>query len=173
MIGYAVNKNNRFSWRIVSSESQITADEIFQTIKPLSLPEEALCFNNVQEWASVLDVDELKIQLCKAINTYANLLRNKITEDISSAEMASWSIKLKEALSFQADSTANCPMLSVESASRNIPLDVLVAKVLEKSNLFSYLEATISGTAGRHCDSIKNSSQPELYDWSVGWPNLV
>lgn len=116
--------------------------------------------------------------LILAIDSHANSLRENATYGITSAEMASWSIKRAEALAYQSNSNADdAPTLALEALARNVPLQDLVTRVLFNAARMSALEASIAGTAGRHKDAIRAFAFDDdgwrFYDWSTHWPVLT
>lgn len=103
-------------------------------------------------------------------------LRDAVVADISSGEMASWSIKREEALAYAASGNpADAPLLSAEAQARGIPLDAMLAKVSANTGRFQAAEAAIGGADGRHRDAIAALSTFEeiaAYDLTAGWPDL-
>lgn len=110
------------------------------------------------------------------ISAYAKTLRDKVIRSISAGEMASWPIKLAEAAKYLATgNAADAPMLSAEATARGITLADLVAKVDGNATGFAALEATISGTDGKHRDAVKACTTFAAlagYDYSGGWPEV-
>lgn len=115
----------------------------------------------------------VKAEKCAAVSAHAKMLRDKAVAAISAGEMASWGIKLSEAVKFGASGDpAQCPMLSAEASARGVTLAALVAKVGGNGQSFSYLEANIGGTDGKHRDAISALTTVEAvaaYDFSAGW----
>lgn len=121
-----------------------------------------------------LSVDDLKTYLTAQIEQHAVDLRAMYIGNTSPAEMASWTLKVAEAVKYNATQVAtDAPMLTLEATARGIDLQQLVDKVVYKASLMSQLEAVVSGNAGRHTDAIKQLTdiqQLYAYDWSTGWP---
>lgn len=107
------------------------------------------------------------------ISAYATAMRNRVIGGYSAGEMASWPLKLAEARAFQADPLADCPLLTMESQARGVPLASLAQRVQENATLFAGLEALIAGVEGMHRDAVEALSDFGLiaaYDFSSGWP---
>lgn len=110
------------------------------------------------------------------IDIHAMSLRNKAVAGISPAEIGSWTIKRSEAMAFIASGNPlDAPVLSIEAATRLVPLSNIVSRVLAAATALSGLEATIAGVSGRHKDAVRATtdfSSALAYDWLVGWPNV-
>lgn len=124
-------------------------------------------------------IDGYPLAACQAeimsqIDAHAKALRDGVVADISAAEMASWTIKQREAAAWQASGIdADAPMLALEAQARGTTVAVLAGKVLAKAAQLSTLEAMIAGTCGRHCDAVKaldTFAAVLAYDWHSGWP---
>lgn len=112
--------------------------------------------------------------VCKIIDEIATSKRNKVIAPYSPGEMAAWPIKRDEALTYQSSgSTSDAPNLDAEAASRGMSLQTLVTKVLNDAAKFSWIEAHIAGTSGRHRDAIRLCQTHEEimnYNYNTGWP---
>lgn len=128
----------------------------------------------VQAIMDAYTLDSAKAEVSRVVSLHAKKLRDKVVAAISAGEMASWGIKLSEAVKFSTSGdSAQCPMLSAEAAARGVSLASLVAKVGGNGQNFSYLEAAIGGNDGKHRDAIKAlTTFDEVldYDFSAGWP---
>lgn len=127
---------------------------------------------SVQLIIDTYSLTDLKNSKKNEVLAYAKKLRDRVIASISPGEMASWPIKLSEAMAFAAGST-NTPMLSAEAAIRGITVAEMVGKVGGNATSFSTLEAQIGGTDGRHRDNIDKLTTFEeviAYDYSTGWP---
>lgn len=116
-------------------------------------------------------LDQAKEGMREQIEAYAKVLRDSVVAGISRAEMSSWPIKRAEAQGYPAP----CPMLQIEADARGCTLAEIVAKVLARAEMFSYLEATISGVCGMHRDAIAAADSFAAvlaYDYSTGWPEV-
>lgn len=103
--------------------------------------------------------------------------RDSIVADVSPAEMASWPIKRAESLAYgakgEAATDADAPTVAKEAAKRGVSTVVLVAKVLDKAEKLSDLEALIAGNNGRINDAINAADTVEAVnevDINSGWP---
>ena len=141
----------------------------------------------------VTDLAEAKAQRCTEINAYAASLRNKVIAGRSTGEMASWALKLFDAMAvagsqpspFAAVLTTLKTALGLPSTPtsynhavamvRGITEAQHVALVLAQAVPFMAAEAAIDGMRGKHCDAVNAMADvPSLvaYDWSTGWPAL-
>lgn len=141
----------------------------------------------------VTDLAEAKAQRCTEINAYAASLRNKVIAGRSTGEMASWALKLFDAMAvagsqpspFAAVLTTLQTALGLPSTPtsynhavamvRGITEAQHVALVLAQAVPFMAAEAAIDGNRGKHCDAVNAMTDvPSLvaYDWSTGWPAL-
>lgn len=112
--------------------------------------------------------------VCKIIDEIATNKRNKVIAPYSPGEMAAWPIKRAEALAYQASGNAtDAPNLNAEATARGMPLPTLVNKVLSDAARFSWIEAHIAGTSGKHRNAIRNCQTIEeitSYNYNTGWP---
>ena len=141
----------------------------------------------------VTDLAEAKAQRCTEINAYAASLRNKVIAGRSTGEMASWALKLFDAMAvagsqpspFAAVLTTLQAALGLPSTPtsynhavamvRGITEAQHVALVLAQAVPFMAAEAAIDGMRGKHCDAVNAMADvPSLvaYDWSTGWPEI-
>lgn len=141
----------------------------------------------------VTDLAEAKAQRCAEINAYAASLRNKVIAGRSTGEMASWALKLFDAMAvagsqpspFAAVLTTLKTALGLPSTPtsynhavamvRGITEAQHVALVLAQAVPFMAAEAAIDGMRGKHCDAVNAMADvPSLvaYDWSTGWPEI-
>lgn len=108
------------------------------------------------------------------IEQLATAQRRKVTGPASPQEMASWTLKAREALAYQANPVdTSAPMLAVEAEARGVTTDDIVARVTRNALAYSRAEAAIAGNAGRHRDAVSQlASLDEVlaYDASGGWP---
>ena len=123
-----------------------------------------------------LPLAEAQAARCEEINTYAAGLRNKAIRGRSAGEMASWSIKVAEAIAFNTTGNpASAPTLSLTASVRGMPLSSLVQRVIDQSAPFLQAEAYIDGTRGKHCDAVQAATDIRdviTYNWSTGWPTI-
>lgn len=128
----------------------------------------------VQVIIDAFDVAALANACVAKIEALATAKRNTVVAPYSPGEMASWPIKLAEALAYQASgNSADAPNLSVEASARGMALSTLVQKVIADAQRFSAIEAAIAGTSGRHRDAVKaltSHAQIMAYDYTTGWP---
>ncbi|MDD2898993.1 MAG: hypothetical protein PHI31_09800 [Desulfuromonadaceae bacterium] len=119
----------------------------------------------------VADAKTVKSRECDLL---AKSKREQLTATIAPGEMASWPIKRAEALAYQSTGQAtDAPNLVVEADAREIPLEVLVDKVMAKAAQLSYIEAHLAGINGKHNDAIAlltTAAAVRDYDITTGWP---
>ncbi len=119
-------------------------------------------------------LDECKERIVQDIDAHAAELRNKVVQNVSPAEMASWPLKCQEATKYQTTSNpADCPILAKEATLREIPVSDLANLVVAKAQQLMNLEAEIAGTAGKHKSTVRQLATFEevlAYDWRAGWP---
>lgn len=126
---------------------------------------------------SIIDnftLQELKDRRCMYVDKLATDKRNKVIAPYSPGEMAAWPIKRAEAVAYQVSGNAiDAPNLNAEATARGIPLPTLVNKVLSDAARFSWIEAHIAGTSGKHRDAIRTCQTIEeimSYNYNTGWP---
>ncbi len=124
--------------------------------------------------------EEKRTAKLKSVDILAKQKRDDIVQNYSAAEMASWPIKREEALKWIANPNYDivaqlAPSLNTEASYRQVSLDALVTKVLEKANQFSLLEAAIAGYTGYLQDLIRainigDTVALDAIDVNAGWP---
>lgn len=119
-------------------------------------------------------LEEVKSHVMKKVDQFAARIRMQFLQDISPAEMASWSTKEKLAKEYVSTTGASDPgVLLIEAQTRGISLDSLIEKILTKAELYYQLEGVICGLNGKHNDAIKLLPTIEdvaNYDYTTGWP---
>lgn len=86
-----------------------------------------------------------KETLLVALADKADKIKSELLAGYPQTEIESFYRQEKEALAWQANNKADTPMLKQIARIRNIPFDVLVQKVLEKSAQFSVAVGSIIG----------------------------
>jgi len=124
--------------------------------------------------ASAPTCAELIARRCSESDALAAGKRDAIVAGTSPAEMASWPIKLAEAVKFTASSNpADAPNLSAEATARGVTLASLAAMVQTNGATLAALEAQIAGANGKHKDALgamTDSSAVLSYDIATGYP---
>jgi hypothetical protein len=114
--------------------------------------------------------------ICAEIDGYAKELRDRVISSISPGEMASWPIKLAEAVKYaQTGQQTDAPLLTLEAAARGVTITDLCMKVTGNAGGLATTEATIAGVSGKHRDRIRSCSTWDAllsYDWRTGWPAI-
>lgn len=139
------------------------------------------------------DLAEAKAQRCTEINAYAASLRNKVIAGRSTGEMASWALKLFDAMAVAGSQPSPFgAVLSTLQTALGLPTTptsynhavAMVRGITEAQHVnlvlaqavpFMAAEAAIDGNRGKHCDAINAlSAIPDIvtYDWSTGWPEI-
>lgn len=125
------------------------------------------------------EYDPLPVEIGRVkarINSYAAAMRNKITNGISPAEMASWPVKIAEAQRYAEGGVKDdAPMLAREAIARGVSIENVVSRVIENGTALSSLESDIAGIAGKHRDAVSASKdylEALAYDFSDGWPDV-
>lgn len=120
--------------------------ENLTAIKPLDVP----CKWNGTAWVK----DEVKLTalftqrkgtLLTNLANKADTLKSGLLVGYPQTEIESFYRQEKEALAWQADKNTDAPMLKQIARIRNIPFEVLVQKVLEKSGQFAIAIGVIIG----------------------------
>ena len=121
---------------------------------------------NGAEW--VISKEKLAALLIDKKDKLLDKLANKADEIKSSllvgypqTEIESFYRQEKEALAWQADKNTDAPMLKQIARIRNIPFDVLVQKVLEKSGQFALAIGVIIGQRQAFEDRLLALKTPE------------
>ena len=86
-----------------------------------------------------------KETLLVALADKADKIKSELLAGYPQTEIESFYRQEKEALAWQANNKADTPMLKQIARIRNIPFDVLVQKVLEKSAQFAVAVGSIIG----------------------------
>lgn len=127
-----------------------------------------------KEAPSTPSLAQLVSMRCAQSDAFAAEKRNSYVAGTSPAEMASWPIKLAEAVKFAASGvSSDAPYLSAEAAARGMTLSALVAKVQTNGAQLAGMEAQIAGVNGRHKDALAamaDVSAVAAYDITAGYP---
>lgn len=139
----------------------------------------------------IADLATAKTQRCNEINAYAASLRNKAIAGRSTGEMASWALKLFDAMAVAGSQPSPfAAVLSALQTALGLPVTptsynhavAMVRGITEAQHVnlvlaqavpFMAAEAAIDGNRGKHCDAINaKTTIPDIvtYDWSIGWP---
>lgn len=86
-----------------------------------------------------------KENLLNELSDKADKIKNDLLAGYPQTEIESFYRQEKEALAWQANNKADTPMLKQIARIRNIPFDVLVQKVIEKSEKFALAVGVIIG----------------------------
>lgn len=140
-----------------------------------------------------LDLAAAKAARTEEINAYSAGLRNSVIRGRSAGEMASWIIKLLDAMAVQAGTptpfAALLPQLGTALGLPAAPTSVNaalatvrgiseadhVAKVLAPAVQFLVAEVALDAIRGKHCDAIAAMTDIRdviAYNWRAGWPAI-
>jgi hypothetical protein len=144
-----------------------------------------------------MSVSDAKAARISDINSYAAGLRNRVIAGRSVGEMASWTIKLDDAMAVKSGRaspyTAMLPALGKALGLAATPTSINDAlgkvrgitegehadKVLAQALPALVAEISIDAIRGKHCDAITavpdaapDSSEIAAYDWLAGWPTI-
>lgn len=121
---------------------------------------------------------ERKTQLLNVIANKTDNFKAQYLIGYSQAEIDSFYRQEKEALAWQADHNAETPMLKQIALLRGVPFEILVQKVIEKSEMFAMIIGAIIGQRQQLEDRILTATKPkeletiknEVETWQL--PNL-
>lgn len=89
--------------------------------------------------------DEARAERLAQVNEEANELLSQLDAAYPDREVLTWDQQVKEAEARQADAQASVPLLAALAQYRAIDVDLLAAKVLEKSMLYKVASGQIMG----------------------------
>ena len=141
--------------------------------------------------AGQLDLEAARAAKIEEINTYAAGRRNQVVRGRSVAEMASWAMKLQDALAVvSAQPSPFAALLPALGAALGLPKEPLsvnaalgavrgiseaehAAKVLAQAGQLLVMEVAIDALRGKHADAVGAMTDVRdivMYDWLAGWP---
>jgi len=130
---------------------------------------------NVQSIIDNYTLEERRGDVKRRIDALARELRDRATANISPAEMASWAIRQSEAKAHRAGKDEDVALLAKEAQIRGVTVADIASRVKARAADLVDLEASISGTAGKHKDAVDALTDPweiHRYDFSGGWPDV-
>lgn len=101
-----------------------------------------------------LDLPTLKAIKLAQINASYQEALDLITQATPQAEIQSWATQESEAKAYQASQEAQTPYIDSLAKARGVERGELVAKILEKAQIFSTLSATLTGSRQKCEDAI-------------------
>lgn len=101
-----------------------------------------------------LDLPTLKAIKLAQINASYQEAIDLITQATPQAEIQSWATQESEAKAYQANQEAQTPYIDSLAKARGVERGELVAKILEKAQIFSTLSATLTGSRQKCEDAI-------------------
>lgn len=140
-----------------------------------------------------LPLSEAKRQKVEEINLFCAGQRNKIIQGRSAGEMASWAMKLLDALSRSTGAASPfAPIMPAVQAAIGLPTtpaginDAMgmirgngetdyINKVMRDASSYISAEIVLDAIRGKHCDAIEactTTLEVISYNWKTGWPVL-
>ena len=104
---------------------------------------------------------EQKESLIAQLANKTDALKAGLLVGYSQTEIDSFYRQEKEALAWQADHNAETPMLKQIALLRGVPFEILVQKVIEKSEMFAMVIGAIIGQRQQLEDRILTATKPE------------
>lgn len=101
-----------------------------------------------------LDLPTLKAIKLAQINASYQEALDLITQATPQAEIQSWATQESEAKAYQTSQEAQTPYIDSLAKARGVEKGELVAKILEKAQIFSTLSATLTGSRQKCEDAI-------------------
>lgn len=101
-----------------------------------------------------LDLPTLKAIKLAQINASYQEALDLITQATPQAEIQSWATQESEAKAYQTSQEAQTPYIDSLAKARGVEKTELVAKILEKAQIFSTLSATLTGSRQKCEDAI-------------------
>lgn len=101
-----------------------------------------------------LDLPTLKAIKLAQINASYQETLDLITQATPQAEIQSWATQESEAKAYQANQEAQTPYIDSLAKARGVEKGELVAKILEKAQIFSTLSAALTGSRQKCEDAI-------------------
>lgn len=102
-----------------------------------------------------------KESLLNKLADKADKLKSGLLVGYPQTEIESFYRQEKEALAWQADHNAETPMLKQIALLRGVPFEILVQKVIEKSEMFAMVIGVIIGQRQQLEDRILTATKPE------------
>lgn len=102
------------------------------------------------------------------INQHCTDLLAAVKAGYPDDEVQSWSKQESEARAYTANSAAPTLLLSALATARQIPIDTLAARVVQKADLFAVVSGQIIGTRQR-CEDLINVAADEAALNAITW----
>lgn len=107
------------------------------------------------------------------IEEIASAARQRVTGPVSPQEMASWPVKLQQAIAFtESAPETDFEMIAIEARARGVEVIEIASRVISNARGYSAAEARIAGTAGKHRDAVRALTEAGdilAYDTTKGW----
>lgn len=129
--------------------------------EPIANSETSFIQNYKEE---LLPIDKLKEIKLTEINTQYESAIAELTRGYPQTEISSWSKQEEEANSWTKDNNAVVPFLTNLSIKRNVPMEILCQKVLDKALLYAIKSGDITG---------QRQYMEDLLDKIIDDPNAI
>lgn len=106
-------------------------------------------------------LQEIKKKLIEIVADRADEIKSNLLIGYPQTEINSFYRQEKEALAYKEDNSVNTPMLKMIAQARGVPFDLLVKKVIEKSNQFAVAIGVIIGQRQKFEDRILGAQNLE------------
>lgn len=101
-----------------------------------------------------------------AVRKWGNAELSKLAMPYGAAERETWHVQHREAEAWLADNGARIPLISAMCTARDIPVSVMVGKIMENVDLFQYLAGNIMGRQQGLIDQIYQATDIETL-WGI------
>lgn len=100
-------------------------------------------------------LEEVKADKLAEINSLCESRLAQITPTYPDKELLTFDQQKSEAIAYQADPSAECPLLEALAAARGISLELLCEKVMAKAAVFSAASGTLIGQRQAYEDALE------------------
>ncbi|NBI12626.1 hypothetical protein GVX81_03125 [[Haemophilus] felis] len=151
-------------------EGQVNGKQIYSTEngEPILIDPQPSEYHQLENGQWVLSEEnqaklfaEKKTHLIKKLATKADSFKDALLVGYPQAEIESFYRQEKEALAYSVDPQAQTPMLRQIAEQRGVPFEILVQKVIEKSNQFALAVGVIIGQRQKFEDRILSAENEE------------
>lgn len=119
-------------------------------------------------FAPVKPLDQLKAEKLQEVITKCDaFLQNPFVKDYTTFEIDSFTRQEVEAREYLKDNTSSVPFISMLAMSREIPLQILAEKIIEKADAFSLISAYNIGLKQKYESLINNAKTNEDLEFAV------
>jgi len=101
---------------------------------------------------------EAKEQAKNQVNSDYEQQVNALTQGVPEAEIKTWTKQELEARGYLADVTTPTPLIDALCAARVVPKDYLVAKIIEKADMYAVAVGSLTGIRQRAEDELNTQA---------------